>query len=178
MQTNTPKSRALDGIDRKILEKLQTSNVVGMDRLGAMVGLSASAAQRRIKRLRDDGITSADVSVVDPAAIGRHMIFIVEVTLERENAAVFEAFKRRMREAPEVQQCYYVTGDGDFILILTAADMAEYEAITARLFMDDANVRRYRTSVVMSRIKASLAVPVSDETSRALPKKPGKIRRK
>jgi DNA-binding Lrp family transcriptional regulator len=151
----------LDEFDRRILASLQNDNQVAMDRLGELVGLSASAVQRRVKALRKAGIIQADVSVVDPGAIGRHMTFIVEVTLERENAALFETFKRQMRTAPEVQQCYYVTGEGDFVLIITAADMAEYEAITQRLFMADSNVRRYRTSVVMSRVKTSLALPVA-----------------
>jgi Lrp/AsnC family transcriptional regulator, leucine-responsive regulatory protein len=158
----------LDKIDRRILEVLQANNLIGMDRLGELVGLSTSAAQRRVRRLRDEGVITADISIVDPDAIGRHMTFVVEVTLERENAEVFEAFKRRAREAQEVQQCYYVTGDGDFVLIITAADMAEYEAISARLFMDDANIRRYRTSVVMSRIKVSLALPVPDPADKTI----------
>jgi Lrp/AsnC family transcriptional regulator, leucine-responsive regulatory protein len=117
----------IDQIDRRILDALQKHNQVGMDRLGAMVGLSTSAAQRRVKRLRDTGVIAADVSVVDPGALGRQMTFIVEVTLERESANVFATFKRRMRKAPEVQQCYYVTGEGDFALIVTASDMAELE---------------------------------------------------
>lgn len=154
---------ALDDIDCRILQTLQANNLLGMDRLGEIVGLSASAAQRRVKRLRDEGVIAADVSVVDPAALGRAMTFIVEVTLERENTAVFEAFKRRMREVPEVQQCYYVTGEGDFVLIITAADMAEYEALTARLFISDGNIKRYRTSVVMNRIKVSLALPTTSQ---------------
>jgi Lrp/AsnC family transcriptional regulator, leucine-responsive regulatory protein len=150
----------MDAKDRRILELLQANALLGMDRLGEMVGLSTSAAQRRVKRLRDDGIITADVSIVDPDMVGRHMTFVVEVTLEREKVALFETFKRQMREAPEVQQCYYVTGEGDFILVITAADMAEYEAITTRLFLEDANVRRYRTNVVMNRVKVSLALPI------------------
>ena len=150
----------IDQTDRRILDALQKHNQVGMDRLGEMVGLSTSAAQRRVKRLRDTGVIAADVSVVEPAALGRQMTFIVEVTLERESANFFESFKRRMRKAPEVQQCYYVTGEGDFVLIITATDMAEYEAITSRLFLGDVNVKHYRTSVVMNRVKVSLALPV------------------
>jgi Lrp/AsnC family leucine-responsive transcriptional regulator len=156
----------MDDIDRQILEALQRDNQAGMDRLGESVGLSASAAQRRVKRLRADGVITADVSVVNPEAIGRRMSFIVQVTLARESASIFESFKRRMGDAPEVQQCYYVTGDEDFVLVITAVDMAEYENIATRLFLGDANVARYRTSVVMTRVKTSLAVPVIPERAR------------
>lgn len=103
---------------------------------------------------------AADVSIVDPNAAGRHMTFIAEVTMERENFILFDQFRRRMREAPEVQQCYYVTGEGDFVLVLTARDMADYEDLSRRLFMEDSNIRRFRTSVVMNRVKATLAIPL------------------
>ena len=53
-----------------------------------------------------------------------------------------------------------MTGDADFILILTLSSMAEYEALTRRLFFDDNNVRRFSTYVVMDRAKVGLAVPV------------------
>jgi Lrp/AsnC family leucine-responsive transcriptional regulator len=151
----------MDDIDKRILRVLQTDNQIGMDRLGERIGLSPSAAHRRVKRLRDDGVIRADVSVLEPSAVNRPMTFIVEVTLERESATLYESFKRQMLEAPEVQQCYYVTGDGDFILIITAADLAEYDAITQRLFMSASNIRRFRTSVVMSPVKVSLALLVA-----------------
>ena len=150
----------LDGFDRAILAALQENNLVTADRLGERVGLSASAAQRRVKRLRSDGIIAADVAVLDPRAVGHGATFIVEVTLEREGAAQFESFKRRMLAAAEVQQCYYITGEGDFILIITAASLQEYEKIIERLFFDDKNLKRFRTSVVLSRVKASLSIPI------------------
>lgn len=150
----------LDDFDRAILAALQENNLISGDRLGERVGLSPSAAQRRVKRLRASGVIAADVSVLDSRAMGQAATFIVEVTLEREGVSQSDAFKRRMLAADEVQQCYYVTGEGDFILIITAANIEEYESIIERLFFDDKNLKRFRTSVVLSRVKASLAIPV------------------
>ena len=65
-----------------------------------------------------------------------------------------------MRAAPEVQQCYYITGDGDFILIITAADMTDYQRIIETLFFEDRNMKRFRTSVVLSSVKTSLTIPI------------------
>ncbi len=149
----------LDDIDRRILDAVQADNQISAERLADLAGLSPSAAQRRLKRLRDESVIVDDFSVIDPKSVGRHMTFIVELTLERENLALFDAFKRKMRAAPEIQQCYAVTGDADFIMLLTARDMQDYDEITGRLFVQDGNIRRFRTSVVMSRVKVSLAVP-------------------
>lgn len=156
-----PGSRAgLDDFDRKILVELQRNNLISAERLGAKVGLSASAIQRRMKRLRDEKVISADVSVLEPDAIGRPLKVVVEVSLERESLQLFEAFKRRIRDTPEVQQCYYVTGEGDFVLIITAADMGDYQRISEGLFREDRNIKHFRTSVVLSSVKVSLAMPV------------------
>jgi Lrp/AsnC family transcriptional regulator, leucine-responsive regulatory protein len=80
--------------------------------------------------------------------------------LQNERKADLDRFKTAMRAAPEVMQCYYVTGNADFILILSARDMAAFEAFTRRHFFAEDNVLRFRTSAVMDRVKTSLAVPV------------------
>jgi len=150
----------LDDTDRRILAVLQGDNLIPTDALGARVGVSASSVQRRVKRLRQAKVITADVSVVDPKMIGQDAMFVVEVTLERESAEVVEAFKRRMRAAPEVQQCYYVTGDADFVLIVTARDISDYERIIEQLFLEERNIRKFKTGVVLNRVKATLTVPV------------------
>ncbi len=67
--------------------------------------------------------------------------------------------------APEVTQCYYVTGQADFILILTLKDMQDFDAFTRRIFSEDSNVRRFQTSIVVNAVKSGLSVPI-DRTSR------------
>ena len=64
---------------------------------------------------------------------------IVEVTLEREQPNIMSDFKRAMKALPEVMQCYYVTGEVDFILILMARDMAHYQRFTEQFFFDNPN---------------------------------------
>ena len=88
------------------------------------------------------------------------MGFIVGVEMERERADVLDAFRRQARADPNVQQCYYVTGSADFVLVVVARDMADFEAFTRRLLLDNENIRRYTTNVVMARDKTGLAVPV------------------
>jgi Lrp/AsnC family leucine-responsive transcriptional regulator len=151
----------LDDLDRRILTVLQEHNLTPADRIGELVGLSASAVQRRAKRLREANIITGDVSIVDPKTVGQGALFVVEVTLDRESADLVEAFKRRMRAAPAVQQCYYITGEADFLLIVTAPNVDEYEKIIERLFLNEKSVRKFRTGVVLNRVKASLAVPIT-----------------
>ena len=152
----------MDNFDRKLLGLVQRDNRLTADQLSDRVGLSPSACQRRLKRLRDNGIIAADVSIVSPEAVGRRLTMIVQVILEREQPDLIDAFKRSMRATPEVMQCYYVTGETDFVLILTVKDMPDYEDFTRRFFFENPNVMRFNTTMVMDRVKAGLQVPVDD----------------
>lgn len=60
----------------------------------------------------------------------------------------------------EVQQCYYVTGEADFILVVSVRAMGDYEALTRRLFFQNNNVKRFRTFVSMDRVKVGLSIPL------------------
>ena len=153
----------MDRFDARILDALQLNARVTAEALSVQVGLSPDACRKRLARLRTSGLIEAEIAVLDPARVGRGLILIVEVTLQNERKIDLDRFKSAMRAAPEVMQCYYVTGHADFILILSARDMADYEEFTRRHFFAEDNVLRFRTSAVMDRVKTSFAIPVEDE---------------
>ncbi len=114
--------------------------------------------------MRDDSVIVRDTIEINPAAVGLPMTFIVIVELVRENSDQIAAFARKAADEDLVQQCYYVTGEGDFVLIVLAQDMSNFEALTKRLFFSDPNVRRFKTLVVMGKPHRSLWVPCSQVT--------------
>ena len=155
----------MDSFDKKILDIVQQNNQLSTERIAEQINLSPSAVQRRLKRLRKDGIIEADVAIISPQASGRLLTIIVEVTLEQERliSSVLDEFKKLVLNTPEVMQCYHVTGNADFILVIGAKDMLDYEALTHRLFINNRSVRRFQTSVVVSRVKSRSTVPFLEE---------------
>ncbi len=151
----------LDSADRSILAALQTDATLGLEHLAEVSGLSVASVQRRLRRLRESKVIERTIAVLSPAALDQNMTFIVLVELERERLDQLEAFQRIARKESQVQQCYYVTGEADFALVCVARNMNDFEALTHRLFFDNANVRRFRTSVVMGRTKVGLSVPTT-----------------
>jgi Lrp/AsnC family leucine-responsive transcriptional regulator len=151
----------IDAFDAKILAILQEDNQVTSHELAQRVNLSPASCLRRVKRLRAEGVIAADVSIVAPEAIGKRLTMIVLVTVEREQPQLLDEFRRSMMQIPEVMQCYYVTGDADFVLVVSVVDMQEYEAFTNRFLFENRNVRRFQTMVVMSKVKFSCKVPVA-----------------
>lgn len=150
----------MDEFDITILNLVQHNCRLTAEQLSKHAGLSPSACQRRLTKLRETGIIERDISVIAPETVGRRLTMVVEVTLEREHPNIMSDFKQSMKATPEVMQCYYVTGEVDFILILTARDMQHYEQFTQQFFLDNPNVRRFHTMVVMDRVKQGLAVPI------------------
>lgn len=156
--SDTPPS--LDAFDRAILRILQADNTTPQRVIGEAVNLSAPAVQRRIRRMEAAGVIRANVAVVDPVPVGQAITIFVEVEVESERAELIDAAKRAFAEAPEVQQCYYVTGEADFVLVIVVPTMADYEALTRRLFFGNHNVKKFRSFVAMDRVKVGLTVPV------------------
>ncbi len=148
----------MDDKDYEILALVQSDARLTADALGASIGLSGPAVQKRLKRLRETGVIEKEVAVLSPTKLGREMTVIVEVVLERESRLHLDAFKRKMRGASAVQQCYYTTGEADFIMIVVVKDIQEYEAFTQEYFFDESNVGRFTSSIVMDRVKASLDI--------------------
>lgn len=151
----------MDRFDALILEAIQKDARLTAEALSPLVGLSPDACRKRLAKLRSSGVIEAEVAVLNPERIGRGLIMIVEVTLHNERTADLDRFKASMQDAPEVMQCYYVTGNADFFLLLSVRDMADYEAFTRRHFFAEDNILRFRTSAVMDRVKVGFAMPVS-----------------
>ncbi|GLY63967.1 ArsR family transcriptional regulator [Amycolatopsis taiwanensis] len=139
---------------------LQEDSRTIAETIGARVGLSAAAVQRRIKRLRANGVIAREVAVLDPEAVGVGMTFIVAVEMEHGQRDVLDAFRKQALADAAVQQCYHVTGRTDFVLVVNCRDLSEFDAFTNRMFFDNCEVRHFTTSVVLDRIKAGLTIPL------------------
>jgi len=150
----------LDEIDLKLLQAVQTNNRLTSEELAELANLSPTACQRRMKRLRATGVIEGDVSIVSPKAVGRPFSMLVLVSLERERADIIDRFKAAIRATAEVMTGFYVTGDADFVLVVTARDMEDYEQFTRRFFYENADIKSFKTIVVMDRVKAGFSLPI------------------
>src|SRR5260370_15659459 len=154
-------SSGLDEFDLKLLDAVQRNNRLTARQLGDKICLSPAAVQRRLRRLRERKIIEAEVAVVSPDAVGRSLIAIVEVTLDTHVAKALEEFERAIQSAPEVMQGYLVTGNADFILLVTAKSMEDYNAFVLEFLSKKAHVKHFNTSVVIRRVKWGVALPTA-----------------
>jgi len=150
--------RKLDRLDLRLLACLQQDNLQTADQLAEIVGRSPSAVARRLRRLRSSGAITADVSLVSEEAAGFPLSAIVHVQFERHAAHEVEQFRRRVCASPNVQLFLNLAGAFDVLLLVVARDMESYNDFTAA-FLELPPVRRFETTLVKKRGKATLAVP-------------------
>jgi len=150
----------LDAIDRKILTLLQEDNQITNLALADRVGLSPPPCLRRVRRLRELGVIERDVALVDPIKVGQGIIAFVGVELDRQREDVLTSFERKISAEPQVQQCYFVSGEIDYLLLVTCPNMDSYNAFARRVLANEHNIKRFRTSFCLSRVKYATAIPL------------------
>jgi Lrp/AsnC family leucine-responsive transcriptional regulator len=143
----------LDEIDRKILNILQTDNRITNQDLAQKVGLSAPPCLRRVRALRDAGVILQDVSLVDPSKVGRNLVVFVNISLEKQREDLLAHFERKMLGQKEVMQCYFVSGETDYLLVIHVADMDHYNDFARRVLANEANIKMFRSSFCLARVK-------------------------
>lgn len=150
----------LDKIDLNVLRMLQQNARESAQDIGDKVGLSASAVQRRITRLKEAGVITDEVAIVSGAAIGRDLTLIIEVALENDTASVVKQFIDHVSQFDAVMQLYYVTGPADYVIIFQAKSMQEYDAFTQAVFFSNKHVKNFNTKVVIRAIQVKTALPL------------------
>lgn len=150
----------LDSYDRKLLAEVQRDARIPQNELGEAVSLSTAAVNRRLKRLSEDRIIERYTAVVAPDALGYGLTIIAMVEVESEQIDQLDATRRSFSACPNIQQCYYVAGEWDFVLVFVVQHMEQYNGLTRTLFFGNGNVKRFKTLVAMGRDKVTLNLPL------------------
>ncbi|MDD5030554.1 MAG: Lrp/AsnC family transcriptional regulator [Rhodoferax sp.] len=154
----------LDTIDLQLLRQLQMDAAMSNQALAERVHVSPPTCLRRVKRLKDAGLIERQIAVLSvdhlASTIGHGLCAVVEITLDRQDQGALDAFEKKVALDEAVQQCYRVSPGPDFVLVVHAAHMPDYLALTQRLFTADANVRNVKAFFSVKRSKFGAALPL------------------
>jgi len=150
----------IDHVDLVLLSMLQKDALASTEKLGSAVGLSATAAKRRVNKLRKNGVISKDVSVVDPESVGFEIFSLVFVNLERDRRDIVHSFKKSISQNPRITSGFYTTGEADFVLFVASRSLADYDAFTQDFFWENPNIKNFKTMVVLDRVKSGFELPL------------------
>jgi DNA-binding Lrp family transcriptional regulator len=138
----------LDGIDLKILAELQRDGRLRNNELASRVGISPPPCLRRVRALLKRGVIRAIRATLDERSLGYEVISFVSIRLESQASATLQRFETAIAAMPQVQQCWRISGEADFLLKYVAPDV---EAMHQQLlrFAGMPDVRAIRSIAVL-----------------------------
>jgi DNA-binding Lrp family transcriptional regulator len=143
----------MDIIDKKLLLALQSNCRQSIAEIATQIGLSTSAAHRRIGILEKSGYIEGYHARLNGEKLGYQIEFFVEVTLEGQREKILAEFERAALARPQILECYLMTGNADYLLKIAAAHTKEYERIYRQIISALPHVTRIQSSLVMKAIK-------------------------
>ncbi len=150
----------MDKTDIGILKALQEDGRASAQQLSDTVGLSAAPVWRRVKALEAAGVIQGYSAQVDRSKVGLLGCMFAQISLERHSASTVENFERSVRDAPEVLECYAVTGDSDFLLKILVESPEAYDRFLHRFLFNMPGIRQTRTIVALREIKHDVRLPL------------------
>ncbi len=150
----------MDLQDTEILRHLQRDATLTHQTLAARTGMSATTVWRRIQSLEAAGILTARVALVDPRKAGLATTVMTEVTLTGHNKDNRTAFERLVTAAPEIQECYSVSGSHDYRLLIRVRDITAYEHFLMEVLLANPAVASANTSFVLRQVKYTTQLPL------------------
>ncbi len=148
----------LDTLDSKAISELMTAGRMSWADLAGRLGLSAPAAAERIRKLEERGVIRGFTVVIAPESIGLDLLAFVAVALDRPEHR--ERFLAWVSDCPNVQECHHLAGDDDYLIKLRCRGTHELERIISDELKALPGIARTRTSIALSTVKETVALPV------------------
>ncbi len=151
----------MDLTDRKILAIIQEDASIPVAEIAARVNLSQTPCWRRIQKLEEAGVIQRRVALVDPEKLGLDLTIFVEIETGDHSREWLDHFARSLSEMPEVMDVYRMAGNVDYLLRITARNMAAYDEFYQKLISTVA-LKNVTSRFAMERVKFTTAYPVPD----------------
>lgn len=150
----------MDAVDRQLLDALRANARASWAELGRQIGLSGPSVQERVRRLEERGVIAGYRTVLTPSEVDLGVSALVGLIqgddVESEDVA------DQLRQVSEVEDCWYVAGEENFVVKVRARDVAALELVVAKLRRLP-GVSRTRTTVVLSTRWEGRDVPLPSE---------------
>ena len=154
------RSTSLNRIDRNILRILQSEGRTSYAELSRRVGLSTTPCIERVRRLEKEGVIRGYQAILEPEYLDAGLVVFVQIRLSRTSQDIFEEFKRHASALEEVQECYLVSGNFDYLIKARVADMPAYRTFLGETLLTLPGVQESTSYVVMEQVKETLALQV------------------
>jgi len=158
-QTNAATS-GLDRTDKAILRALQRDASVSNVALARKVNLSAPACLRRVERLKQMGLITGIVALLNPRALDAGMVVMIGVVLDRSTPDSFADFEKAVAKVSGCMECHVITGEFDYFMVVRTQDNASFNRLHAEQLLHLPGVRQIRTFIGLKQVLSTTQFPI------------------
>lgn len=144
----------------KILRILQENAKITNLQLSGEIGLSPAPTLERVKKLETAKLIQGYYTQVNEEALGIGIKAVIQITLARQLENAISNFKKEINKIPEIMECYQVTGNADYILIVLLKDIRDFENLISQRLSKVEEIGQMQTMVILSKIKDSKLLPL------------------
>lgn len=152
--------KSLSRIDANILRELQKNGRITYAELARRVGLTTTPCLERVKRLKKEGVIRGYTAILNPDYLAAGLVVFVQMRLSRKSQDIFDEFKRAAIALDEVQECYLVSGNFDYLIKARVANMQAYRDFLGETLLTLPGVQESTSYVVMEEVKETMSIPV------------------
>ena len=144
-----------------ILSLLQSDATLSVAEMAEHTGMSPSPCWRRINHLQEEGVIQKRVALLDPQTLGLSVVVFAEVKLCNHARETLDRFAEAIQRFPEVQECYVVVGDVDFLLKIMTRDIESYQHFFYEKLSQLTEVHDVKSMITLNPIKHTTEVPLN-----------------
>ncbi len=152
----------IDLIDLRILDQLQQDSSLPMAELAERVGLSTSPCWRRVRRMQESGIITAQSAKLDRLKLGLGFVVYAFIKLSTPNRENLNSFESTIRVWPEVVMCECMTGAADYLIKVVTTDVQGYDQFLREKLLATGLVADVQSRIVVHTVKDSTRLPLPE----------------
>ena len=150
----------LDKTALQLLKILQENGRISIKELAQRVHLSPTPVFDRVRRLEASGVIERYTTVLNAAKLGQGFLVFCSVKLRRMGKDIAHDFVERIKDIPEVAECYNISGEFDYLLKIYAPDMQYYNEFCINVLGTIESLGSIQSSFVMNPVKTSVGLPL------------------
>jgi len=149
--------KAMDKVDKSILNRLQKNARITHKELAQEMGLSTTPVFERVKKLEKRGIIKNYVALVDNTKVEKDLLVFIAVKLDKHSKGHLLNFQNSINRLQEVMECFHIAGNVDYMLKVAVSNMSEYKRFMTDRLSAIENITSLDSSFIMEEVKRETA---------------------
>ncbi len=152
--------RELTPSERRLLDAMQKDTTLSQIDLAELSGKSRTSVWRWIREVEEAGVIDRKVALLNPQELGLQIHVLLSVSMNKHSVKTRQEFENHVQTLPEVMECYSISGDRDYLLLILSRDMESYYEFLNTQILDHPSVHSASSSFALRRVKYTTALPL------------------